>query len=107
MKKDACIIVLVTAKNHREASLIAKHLLAKKLIACANLTDGVGSVFCWQGKIEKTKETLMILKTRRNLFRKLTIEVKRHHSYQTPEIIALPIVDGSRDYLNWIGESTC
>jgi len=103
--KTQHIVILVTAKNKKEASQIALRLLESKLIACANIIDGVQSMFRWQGKIDSSKEVLLILKTKKSLFKKVSIKVKSIHSYQTPEIIALPIINGSADYLTWINAS--
>jgi periplasmic divalent cation tolerance protein len=100
------IIVLVTSKDKKEASKIANGLLEAKLVACANIVNGVRSVFWWQGKIDSSNEVLLVLKTKKTLFKKISAKVKSLHSYQTPEIIALPIVNGSEDYLNWI-KSSC
>jgi len=100
--KTQYIVVLVTAKDKKEASKIAKGLLEAKLIACANIIDGVQSLFWWQGKIGSSHEVLLVLKTKMNLLKELSVKVKSLHSYQTPEIIALPIVSGNKDYLQWI-----
>lgn len=102
---SAFIVVLVTAKNKAEAKKIAQALLQDKLVACANIVAGVSSLFWWQGKIDKAAEVLLILKTKKILFAKLAAKVKSAHSYQNPEIIALPIVAGSRDYLDWLNAS--
>ena len=99
------IVVLITAKDALEAKTISDQLLEKKLIACANIVEGVQSVFWWQGKIDQAKETLIILKSKQDLFKKIVKTVKAHHSYAVPEIIALPIIDGNPDYLKWIDES--
>lgn len=99
------IIVLVTAKDKKEAEKISRGLLEAKLIACANIVAGVQSLFWWQGKIDSSKEVLLILKTKKNLFKKVLAQVKSLHSYQVPEVIALPLVSGSKDYLDWIGSS--
>lgn len=99
------IVIFITAKNQTEAKKIAKALLEKKLIACANITKEVNSFFWWQGKIDQAKEVLLILKTKRTLLKRLIKTVKAIHSYDVPEIIALPIIDGNKDYLKWIGES--
>ncbi|MBF0489764.1 MAG: divalent-cation tolerance protein CutA [Candidatus Omnitrophica bacterium] len=104
MKTNSTIVVLVTAKNKTEARKIAGELLKDKLIACANLVEGVESWFTWQGKTDHSTETLMMLKTQQRLFKKLVAKVQKLHSYQTPEIIALPIVEGSGDYLQWIDD---
>jgi periplasmic divalent cation tolerance protein len=99
------IIILVTAKDKKEATKIARGLLEAKLIACANIIEGAQSLFWWQGKIDMSQEVLLILKTKKVLFKKVSIKIKSLHSYQTPEIIALPIVNGSKDYLGWISSS--
>jgi len=106
MKRQQHIVVLVTAKDKKEATKIAHGLLEAKLIACANIVGGVQSFFRWQGKIDSSKEVLIILKTKKILFKKVVSQVKSLHSYQTPEVIALPIVAGSDDYLDWI-DSSC
>ena len=99
------IVVLITAKNKTQARKIAQGLLKDRLMACANIIEGVESMFLWQGKIDKASEVLLIIKTHQKVFDKLVAKVKLLHSYQTPEIIALPVVQGSEDYLKWIEES--
>ena len=99
------IVILVTAKDKKEAGKIARGLLEAKLIACANIVEGVQSLFWWQGKIDSSKEVLLVLKTKKVLFKKVIAQVRSLHSYQTPEIIALPIVAGSDDYLQWLDGS--
>jgi len=103
--KTQYIIILITAKDKKEAQKIARGLLEAKLIACANIVQGVQSLFWWQGKIDSSKEILLVLKTKKILFKRISAKVKSLHSYQTPEIIALPITDGSEDYLKWIDKS--
>ena len=100
------IVVLVTAKDKKEAEKISRGLLEAKLIACANMVEGVQSLFWWQGKIDSSKEVLLVLKSKKDLFRKIITRVKELHSYQNPEIIALPIINGSKDYLGWV-QSSC
>jgi periplasmic divalent cation tolerance protein len=99
------IVVLVTGKNARQCSRIARHLLERKLIACANLIPQVCSLYTWKGKVADEKECLMVLKSSRKLFPALRREVEKLHSYSVPEIIAVPIVEGSRAYLDWITEN--
>ena len=99
------IVILVTTKDVKQAQRIANSLLQDKLIACANIMGGVRSLFWWEGKIDSAKEALLILKTKKTLFRKAAAKIKSLHSYKTPEIIALPIVAGSKDYLKWISAS--
>ena len=99
------IVVFVTAKDVTEAQKIAEALVNGKLAACVNIVDGVKSIFTWQGKVDKADEALLILKSRKSLFPKIVAQVKKLHSYDCPEVIALPIVGGNKDYLNWIKDS--
>jgi periplasmic divalent cation tolerance protein len=98
------IVVLVTCKNAREAGRIARHLVDKRLIACANLVPEIRSIYRWKGKVMTEKECWMILKSSRELIPALRIEIEKLHSYSVPELIALPIINGSPNYLNWIAE---
>lgn len=99
------IVVFITTPSFEEAKKIADYLIENKTAACVNIVEKVNSTFFWQGNVENYDEALMIVKTKRNLFGKLKEEVKKLHSYSVPEIIALPIIDGSEEYLNWIDES--
>ncbi|MFN3787281.1 MAG: divalent-cation tolerance protein CutA [Sulfurihydrogenibium azorense] len=99
------IVVLITTSSFEEAKKIANYLVENKLAACVNIIEKVNSIFFWKGNIENYDESLMIVKTKKDLFEKLKEEVKKLHSYTVPEIIALPIIDGSEDYLNWIEET--
>ena len=99
------ILVLVTTKDKIEAEKIAQKLLKEKLVACANIIDPVASHFHWSGKIDESKECLIILKSRIDLFSELSRQVKDLHSYKVPEVLAIPIVVGSDDYLAWIDEA--
>ena len=100
------IVVLITAPNEEEAAKIARELVANRLAACVNIIGGLRSLYRWQGKIEDEEEVLMVAKTRRELFEGLQKKVKELHSYSVPEIIALPIVGGSEEYLKWLSEET-
>jgi periplasmic divalent cation tolerance protein len=95
------LIVIVTTASNKEAKKIAQHLLNKKLIACANISP-VTSLFHWSGKTEHAEEHLILMKSRQDLFEKLAETVKTLHSYEVPEILALPIVAGSKAYLAWL-----
>jgi periplasmic divalent cation tolerance protein len=99
------IIVFVTAKNVKEANKIATALVKEKLVACANIINGVKSIFTWKGKMDKANEVLLVLKSKKICFPKIVSKVKKLHSYDVPEIIAMPIVGGNKDYLNWIKDS--
>ena len=98
------IIVLVTTANKVEAEKIAQTLLKERLIACANILNPVTSFFFWSGKIDKAEECLMVMKSRRDLFAELAECLKGLHSYEVPEVLAIPIVEGSAAYLAWMGE---
>ena len=96
------IIVVMTAPNKQEAVNIVRALLEEKLIACANILDPVHSLFWWKGNIEEGKEVLVLMKSQKALFQKLSERVTELHSYDVPEILALPIVEGSSSYLEWM-----
>ena len=96
------IIVLVTVSSKQEGEKIAHFLLEKKLIACANIIGPVSSHFHWSGKVETAKEYLIFLKSKRELFEEICKAVKAMHSYEVPEIIALPIIEGANEYLDWM-----
>jgi len=81
-------------------------LIKQKLAACVNLINPVNSLFWWQKKVDCAKEVLLIIKTKKGLFKRLEKLVKSLHSYDVPEIIALPIIAGNKQYLNWIDDST-
>jgi len=98
------IIVLVTTANKAEAEKISQALLKEKLIACANIVNPVTSFFHWSGKVDKCEECLVVMKSRMDLFAELAECVKGLHSYEVPEILVLPIVEGSKAYLGWMAE---
>ncbi|MEM2971816.1 MAG: divalent-cation tolerance protein CutA [Candidatus Bathyarchaeia archaeon] len=99
------IIVMVTTVNREEAEKIVHCLLNEKLIACANIFGPVSSFFWWVGKIERAEEYLLLMKSHIDLFEKLCEKVKALHSYEVPEIIALPIVKGYKAYMEWLDSS--
>jgi periplasmic divalent cation tolerance protein len=99
------VVIMVTARSRRECRKIARKLIDEKLAACVNITQGVQSVYRWEGKVTQGKEFLMFIKTTRDLFPEIETEISLIHSYHTPEIICLPIIDGSRNYLQWVNES--
>lgn len=100
------LIVFITCKSRKEARRIVISLLKKNLIACANIAGPIESIFRWKGRIEKANEVMAYIKTKRGNFAGIEKEVKRLHSYEVPEIIAIPIVAGSKDYLKWIDTNT-
>ena len=99
------IVVLVTASSLRESKKIAKHLVEGGLAACVNITQPIHSIYRWRGKVTADKEFLLLIKSTRGLFGEIKAAVSKLHSYTTPEIICLPIIDGLQDYLQWIGDS--
>jgi periplasmic divalent cation tolerance protein len=99
------IVVLVTASSRRECRKIARHLVEGKLAACVNITQPIQSIYRWQGKVAEDREFLMFIKSTRELFPEIKADMVKLHSYKTPEIICLPIVDGSESYLQWVNNS--
>jgi periplasmic divalent cation tolerance protein len=99
------IIVLVTCASAGQARRIARALVEGRLAACGNVVEApIRSVYRWKGRVESAKEFLLILKTSRRHFASVERAVRRLHTYEVPEIIAIPIAAGSRSYLNWISE---
>ena len=95
-------IVLVTCASLPEARKIGRSAVDKKLAACANIVTGVESIYRWKGRVERAREVLVVMKTTVMRLRELEREVKRLHSYDVPEFIALPVVAGSKEYLAWM-----
>jgi periplasmic divalent cation tolerance protein len=99
------LVVLVTTSTLKEARKIALALVKSGLAACVNVTGPLESVYRWQGSIERSRERLLLIKTSRDLFPEVEATIRKLHSYVTPEMICLPIIDGSRDYLDWLARS--
>ena len=99
------IVVLITAANKNQARAIAAALVKRKLVACVNVIDRISSLFWWKGKVDKAVEVLMVAKSTKVKLPRIIALVKSLHSYEVAEIIALPVVGGNRDYLDWIDES--
>ena len=98
--------VYVTASDVKEAKKIARAVVEERLAACANIYPEIKSIYWWQGKVEESSETALVLKTRKELVPKLIERVKQLHSYTVPCIIALPIAEGNREFLEWIKSET-
>jgi periplasmic divalent cation tolerance protein len=99
------VVVLVTCGSRAEAQRIAREIVSRRLAACANLLEvPVQSMYRWKGKVEKAREFLLLIKTSARRLPALEAEVRRLHSYDVPEVIALPIVAGSPKYLAWLNE---
>jgi periplasmic divalent cation tolerance protein len=99
------LLVSITTSASEEAERIAEALVQERLAACVNIVPAITSIYHWQGEIHRDSEVLLIAKSRAELFESLTARVKELHSYEVPEIFALPIVAGSKAYLSWIDES--
>jgi periplasmic divalent cation tolerance protein len=96
------VILLTTTSSSEEAHRIAETLLKQKKAACVNIIPGVSSLFSWQDNLNSTQENLLIIKTLTSLLNQIILLIRDIHSYEVPEIIALPIIGGHQDYLNWI-----
>ena len=99
------IIVFMTAANGEEATRLADLLIGAHLAACVQILPEMESVYRWEGKIERQSEILLLAKTTAGKFADLEREVRALHSYETPEIVAVPIVAGSTPYLEWLNQS--
>jgi periplasmic divalent cation tolerance protein len=102
IKESAYIVLFVTASNSEEAHKIAKVLLSQRKAACVNIVSGISSLFWWQDKLDSAQESLLIVKTKASLLNQIVTLVREIHSYEVPEIVALPIIGGNQDYLEWI-----
>lgn len=100
------IVVLITAPNDDDAGRIGHSLVEEKLAGCVNIIRSVRSIYRWKGSIEDEPEVLLIIKTKRSLFERLTQRVSELHRYSVPEIIAVPLVEGNERYLAWLGQET-
>jgi periplasmic divalent cation tolerance protein len=100
------IVVLSTAGSQEEAHRLATHFIEKRVAACVNILPGVRSIYRWKGAVEDGLEFMLIIKTRRSLLPALEQELRSAHSYEIPEMIALPVVEGLQEYLNWIDQET-
>jgi periplasmic divalent cation tolerance protein len=100
------ILVLITASSEKEGEKIGDALVKERLAACVNLLGGVKSTFRWKGRITSEQEVLLLVKTKDRLFQKLKKRVQELHSYEVPEVLALPILAGFEKYLSWVEEET-
>jgi periplasmic divalent cation tolerance protein len=96
------IVIYSTCSDADEAKRLATHLVEQRLAACVNVVRGVDSYYWWRGKVEQSAEVLLLIKTSRELFERLRLEWERLHSYEIPELVAVPIVEGAPDYLSWL-----
>ncbi len=96
------IVVFSSCSTSEEAQKLARHLVEARVAACVNVIPGAYSVFRWEGKVEDASEWILIIKTTRPRLESLKTELRKMHSYTVPEVVAVPIVDGSDDYLQWL-----
>jgi periplasmic divalent cation tolerance protein len=108
MKKSSgpILVILVTVGNEKEAIRIGEGMVSARLAACANIVPGVQSIYHWKGKVVKAQETLLILKSTKTRYRALEKAIKAMHTYETPEIIALPVKEGLDQYIGWVRSET-
>jgi periplasmic divalent cation tolerance protein len=100
------IVVFITTPTFDQAEKIGKTLVEKRLVACVNIIKEIKSFFRWKGEISDEDEVLLMAKSKNDNFKKIEKETKKLHSYSVPEIIALPLVSGSKEYLDWIEKET-
>ena len=96
------IVVLSACSTAEEAHGIARKLIEARLAACVNVIPGIRSFYRWKGTIEQAEEQMLVIKTCRSQFEALRIELEKAHSYEIPEVVALPVVEGAPNYLNWL-----
>ena len=96
------IVIFSTCSNGEEAKLIARRLVEARLAACVTAVPGAQSTYHWKGAVEQSEEWLLVIKSSRELFAQLKAQLQKVHSYEVPEVIAVPIVDGSESYLTWM-----
>ncbi|MFC1672757.1 divalent-cation tolerance protein CutA [Pseudomonadota bacterium] len=106
LKNGALQLLYVTTSGREEALSIAKALVGERLVACANVMDGVTSLYWWEGEVQQDAEAVLVLKTRRERVAEVTARIKALHSYDCPCVVALDIQDGNADFLNWIVKET-
>ena len=99
------IVILTTCASEQEAETLARMLVERRLAACVNVVPGVRSYYRWQGAVESGGEWLLIVKSSRSLFDPLRAALEQAHSYEVPEVLALPVVEGAPNYLAWLASS--
>jgi periplasmic divalent cation tolerance protein len=104
MKEFAPVVILITASIDEEAERIANRLLTQRKAACVNIIPKVRSLFWWKGELDSADEVVLIVKSKASLVDEIVSLVKEAHSYEVPEVIALPLIGGNPDYLNWMSD---
>lgn len=100
------IIILCNTNSQENAEFIAKTLISEKLCACVNIVHKIQSIYKWQGKIENDTEFLMLIKTKNELFEQVKNRILKLHPYEVPEVISFDIINGNKEYLDWVGQNT-
>lgn len=103
--QEKAVVVLCTCPSNELANVIAKALIKKKLAACVNILPKMQSVYCWEGEITIDDEYQLVIKSHEALFSEIEMLIKNLHEYEVPELIAVPIVNGSNEYLDWLNQS--
>lgn len=101
------LLVLCSCPSEEAAESLGRLLVESRLAACVSLMPGVRSLYSWKGRMEQAQESLLLIKTTEQAYPKLEAAITKNHPYEVPEIIALPVQDGSAEYLNWVQENTC
>jgi periplasmic divalent cation tolerance protein len=104
--QDGYVSIYVTTSDVDEAERIGETLVRERLAACANIIPEITSIYWWEGKVEKDKEGLMFLKTKKEKVPELVERIKELHSYEVPAVLSLHILGGNEDYLRWVDEET-
>lgn len=104
MEHDGNVVIFITAGTGEEARTVGQALIEHRAAACVNIVPNITSMFWWQEVLETDQEHLLIVKTRASKVKEIVRLVKEVHSYEVPEVIAMPVIDGNREYLEWIGE---
>lgn len=104
MEHDENVVIFISAGTDEEARTVGRALLEHRAAACVSIAPNVTSIFWWQGTLETAQEHLLMVKTRASNVEDVVRLVKEVHSYKMPEVIAVPIIGGNQQYLDWIGE---
>lgn len=105
-RRNGALVVLVTCANPEQGASIARSLVAERLAACVNLVADIRSIYRWRDELEDDRETLLLVKTRAQLLTRLERRVRELHTYEVPEVVALPLCGGSKPYLDWLFDAT-
>ncbi len=100
------IVAMTTTNSEREARKLAERFVSERLAACVQIIPKIQSIYEWEGEIHNDQEYLLLIKTREGLVRKLRRAIEKHHSYEVPEFLVLPVVDSTQDYMEWMSDVT-